>query len=182
MKDANQSLYDLTAQEAAWVGSPHARLFIEAMRAVHKKELQAQFDGELSTGVPYAGQLSLSDLARKAIFALEQNPNFYVRWFRMISVDPSHYRRWRDQKPDRAVTGETQQQPRSSPKKVQTAVSEFVSKESKAGRNVSQKRLWDWAKAAIPGATFRQAVEAMAKAEGGKKPRGRPRKSPRQAS
>jgi len=174
LKDENESVYELTEQEAAWMGFPHARLFIKALKAVHKKELQARFDGELLRGHPHQ---SLESLVSQTISALERNPHFYVSWFRMITVDPDHYRRWRDKNTNR-VTDETPRRPlRASPQKVKIAVSNYVAEKAKSGQPVSQKGIWKWARTAIPAATYNQVVKAMAEAEGGKKARGRPRKS-----
>jgi hypothetical protein len=174
MQKAN--IYDLTARESAWVGLPHAELLIDAFKAIDQKHLQAHFDESPPTGVTWRS------LVNQAITALERDPHFFARWFRLVMVDLSDYRRWRDQTSKQYDSVGSKRRPRASFNRVLSAMENYIAAERAAGRPASQKRAWECAKAVIPGATYRQVIEAMSAAEGGKKKQGRPRASSRKAS
>ena len=161
-----QNIFDLTAQESAWLGLPHADLLIEAFRAIAMEELPAHLDGSPSTAVRFA---------RQAIPPLENNPHFFLRWFRFVMVDLTDYRHWREiTSKEREIAG-TQRSPPVSERKVQEGMKRYLDSESAAGRKGSQKRAWKWAKATMPSATYTQVINSLAAVEGGKKQRGRPR-------
>ncbi len=176
MEEAN--VYDLTAQESAWAGLPHSKLLIEAFRAIAEEQLSAYFGDRASTASSNAQPaFTWGGMVRQGIVALERDPHFFVQWFRIIFVDLNDYRRWRDEskrKPD-AIAGQMPR--RASQKNVQDAVRRQIESERGQGRQASQKRLWNWAKVALPGATYRRVMEAMRAVEGGKKKPGRPRKA-----
>ncbi|HZS85298.1 MAG TPA: hypothetical protein VFA50_20660 [Stellaceae bacterium] len=65
---------------------------------------------------------------------------------------------------------------RLSEREVQRAVERRIAEERAAGRSISETRLWDWAKVAIPRATREQVREAKNALDS--KGRGRPRNSP----
>ena len=161
------NIYDLTARESLWVKSPHADLLIEAFKAIVDNKLSAILDGSSSTAI---------GPARQAISALDRNPHFFVGWFRSVLVDPTQYRRLRNEKSKHRITTQAQRSQRPSPNSVLHAVGEYLDRERCEGRVGSQKRAWEWAKDAMPGATHEQIIKAMRIAEGGRKPRGRPRK------
>ena len=154
------NIFDLTAHESASLGLPHAVLLIKAFKAIAR--------GELPAHPSPIGQIE------GAILALEQNPHFFVRWFRLVMVNVGDYARWRD------ATLKVAPTPRSVPigcKKVQEGIKTYLEGEHAAGRKGSQKRAWEWARAAMPGCRYKQVIDALIVVEGGKKLRGRPRKA-----
>ena len=173
------NVYDLTARESAWTGSPHGDLLIEAFKAIVQKDLEARLNRDASLpGYPAGAWVTLGHLAKQAINALENNPNFFVRWFRLVMVNPTDYRRWRDKAVTSCVVRTNRPTRRASQANIRRGIKEYIAAEFANGRRASQKRAWAWAKATMPGARYKQVIEAMSAAEGGKKSRGRPRASP----
>jgi hypothetical protein len=160
-----QNIFDLTAHESAWLGLPHAELLIKAFRAIKKKKLAANFNETSSAAV---------HLATKAIPPLENDPHFFVRWFRSVMVDLADYRHWRQVTCKERESAETRPPPRASLQKVHDGIKRYLENEQAEGRSGSQKRAWQFAKAVMPGATYTQVIEAY-EADGGKKRKGRPR-------
>ena len=163
------NIFDLTEHESASLGLPHAVLLIKAFKAIARGELPARFDTHPSPNVP-----AVRAQITQNIFALEQNPHFFVRWFRLVMVNVGDYARWRD------ATLKVAPTPRSVPigrKKVQEGIKIYLEGEHAADRTGSQKRAWEWARAAMPGCRYRQVIDALIVVEGGKKLRGRPRKA-----
>jgi len=160
-----QNIFDLTAHESAWLGLPHAELLIKAFRAIAKEKLAANFNESSSAAV---------HLARKAIPPLENDPHFFVRWFRSVIVDLADYRHWRQVACKERETAETRRPPRASPQKVREGIKRYLKNEQAEGRSGSQKRAWEFAKAVMPSATYTQVIKAY-EAEEGKKRKGRPR-------
>jgi hypothetical protein len=171
-----QNIFDLTAHESAWLGLPHAELLIEAFEAIAQKRLQVHFDESPSTTSLIARTgVTWRALIKQAISALERNPHFFVAWFRSVMVDPNDYRRWRDKRSGELKAVNTRQSARVSHAKLLEKIRLYVERERAEGRTVSQKRLWEHAKTALPGASNRQVIAALKTVEGGPKKRGRPR-------
>jgi len=153
-----QNIFDLTARESAWLGLPQADLLIKAFKAIAMEQLPAHVDGSPSTAVRFA---------RQAIPPLENNPHFFLRWFRSVMVDLTDYRHWRKMTLKEQGITTIQRPPHVSRKKVQEGIKRYLDDESAAGHKGSQKRAWEYAKTMMPGATYRQVIEALATAEGG---------------
>lgn len=176
MQETN--IYDLTAQESASAGSPHSKLLIEAFTAIAQEQLRARFGDSASTiRSPAQPGYTWGAMVRQGIAALERKPHFFARWFRFIFVDLDDYRRWRNDANEESVVVVGQEPRRVNQRKLQAAVRSYIDSERNEGRQASQKRLWIYVKAVLPGATYRQAVDAMRAVEGRRKKRGRPRKA-----
>jgi hypothetical protein len=163
-------IFALTDRESARARIPHSELLIIALKDIVDNKLQAHFTAE-----PQAG--TWPGLIRQAISALERNPHFYVHWFRNIMVEVSVYRCWRETN-HASVANEGRTGRRPNRKYVVSKMRNYVESEREKARHVSQKRAWDYAKDAIPAATYRQVIDALRDIEG-RKGRGRPRSSPR---
>ncbi len=177
MHDTN--IYDLTEQESAWAGLRHTELLIGALVAISQEQLRAFFDDGTQTVRSFVRPgLTWGALVRQGITVLEHNPHFFVRWFRFIFVDLNDYSHWRNEakQKQKSVATAGQKLPRANRKDLLIAVGNYIDSERGQGRQASQKRLWSWAKAALPGATHKQVMDTMRAVEGGKKKRGRPRK------
>jgi hypothetical protein len=174
--EQEENIYDLTAYESASLGVPHAPLLIKAFKAIDRNELPARFTERPSPAVLVLkpGVRWWRPQIKQAIFALEQNPSFFVRWFRCVVVDVTNYTRWRKAK-SKVLPAERPK--RMNPKKVQEGIRRYLENEHAEGRQGNQKRAWKWAQAAMPGCRCSQVVQALAVVEGGKKPPGRPRGS-----
>jgi len=166
------NIYDLTRREGASLGLPHDELLIEALTAISAGKLQACFDAFNLQRQPPNPWTSVDYVVRQAISALERNPNFYVRWFRLIEVDPVDYRQWREQ--TSKLRGTKARVPRASDEAVRSEIKRYIADEQAKGSHANQKRAWVWIKARLPGATHKQVIQALSGEEGGKKSRGRP--------
>jgi hypothetical protein len=170
-----QNIFDLTAYESAQLSVPHSVLLIKAFEAIARENLPARFDAHpspVALAVPTGGKWWLAQI-KQAIFALEQNPHFFVRWFRLVMVDLGDYACWRN---TTSKVPPTPRPKRMSRKELQQLMDNYLRSESAKGRKGSQKRAWDHAKAHAPGrCSYPEVIKALAKAEGGKKARGRPR-------
>jgi hypothetical protein len=174
--EIEQNIFDLIAHESASLELPQAELLIKAFKAIAREELPARFDAHPSptvlavrTGVKWW----LAQI-KQAIFALEQNPHFFVPWFRLVLVKLSDYTRWRSAA---SKIAPTRRPTHISRKKLREVMDRYLKTELGEGRKGSQKRAWEYAKAHAPGCSYAKVIEALAFAEGGKKPRGRPRGS-----
>jgi len=169
------NVYDLTANESASLGIPHDQLLIDVFKAIAQRKLHAHFDESPST-VQFMKQAGMTWLAKinEGITALERNPHFFVRWFRSITIELRAYRNWRDETQRSAQSARSPSR-RASEEKVLRGMKSYVQHEQKRGRETSQKRAWEWAKANMPDARHRQVMSALLKIEGRKKERGRPR-------
>lgn len=164
------NIFDLTARDSAWAGLPRFELLLGALKAIRDGKLQAHFGSSLRAG------LTLKDLIKQAIFALEQNPQFYVGWFREILVYVNDYRAWRSETNHVSAPDEGRRRHRANFKDVVSKMKSYVMSEQKEGSDTSQKRAWEYMKAELPGATYKQTIDAFREVAG-TKPRGRPRLS-----
>jgi len=167
------NIFDLTAHESVSLGLPHAVLLIKAFKAIAREELPARFDVHPSPTV-FAVQTEVKWWLRQlkqAVFALEQNPHFFVRWFRLVMVNVGDYTCWRDT--TRKMTPTPARKPMSD-KKVQEGMQVYLDSERDVGLQGSQKRAWKWAQANMPGSRYRQVTKALEIGRG-KRARGRPR-------
>jgi hypothetical protein len=174
--EQEQNIFDLTAHESVSLGVPQAEQLIKAFEAIARDELSARFSEQPppTVLVTEAGVKWWRRLIKHAIFALEQNPHFFVPWFRFVFVNLGDYVRWRH------TTSDVPPAPRPkrmSLRQVQSGMKIYLEQEGAAGRQGSQKRAWTWAQANMPTAKHPQVMKALALEEGGKKARGRPRKT-----
>jgi hypothetical protein len=167
-RHAEMNIYDLTEQESAWIGVPHTGLLIEALRAIGEGRLSAKCG--LKADLP---AVRWSGLIRGWIRALELDPRFFIRQFRFIFVEPADYRNWRDQS---SLPPSEQKVRRPKGAAVRCAARNYIDTERNESRQTSQKRAWEHIRSRLPGATYRQVMDAM-EAEVGKKRPGRPRKT-----
>jgi hypothetical protein len=158
MSEAN--IYDLTAQEGASAGVPHTPLLIEALTAIYEERLTARCEYNTRSEI------------KRWITVLEHDPHFFIRQFRFVFVDPTKYHNLRQTKQGPA----TQRKRPPSPKSLEAAIRSHLAEQQKQGGRSSQKDVWAWAQAAVPGAAYGQVLEAM-KTVVGKRGKGRPRKT-----
>jgi hypothetical protein len=173
------NIYDLTEQESTSSGLPHTKLLIEALLAISQEQLGARFGDSAQTVRSFVRPGFIwCALVRQGVTALERDPHFFVPWFRFIFVDLNDYSRWRNEAKQKRklVARAGQKLLRPNRKHLLAAVAKYIDSEHSQGRQASQKRLWTWAMATLPGATHNQVVEAMRVVEGGRQKRGRPRK------
>jgi hypothetical protein len=161
------------------VGRPSEELLIEAMEAVLKNELAAVFE-ERTRNLLDRARKTWRALLGEWIVAVNRDPTFFVHTFRSMLLDPSEYRRWRDEKGGGIIQATRRLSP-ASQKDLAKVVKDYVAAERAMGNSCNQKRAWEWVKAKLPGASHSRVIGALRSAEGEKnREAGRAARVPRQ--